>query len=419
MEQTLSQKILSRVSGNKKVEPGDLIWAKVDTAMMDDILGPRIEIAQGIRELGNRVWDPSRVVIISDHYTPPCTEQQAEIVQFTRLWAKEYGIKNYFEYEGPCHQVLAEKGFDRPSSLVVGTDSHTCTAGAFGAFGTGIGSTEMLGVLITGEIWLRVPESIKIMWNGKLSKGVYAKDMVLYDCREIGHSGATYKALEYHGSAIGRLSMDERMAISNMAVEMGAKAGLIMADETTVNYLKDVGVSSFEIFQPDEGALYKECYINNAEGLAPQVACPSNVDNVKDVTEVEGQELEQAYIGSCTGGRLSDLKAAAEVVKGKSTASGMRFLISPASRKIYRQALHDGTIQVLAEAGAVIVAPSCGLCLGVHTGILAPFERCISSTNRNFIGRMGSKQSEVYLASPATVAASALEGRIADPRKYL
>ncbi|MGI6423654.1 MAG: 3-isopropylmalate dehydratase large subunit [Tepidanaerobacteraceae bacterium] len=419
MGQTLAQKILSKVSNKKSANPGDIIWAKVDRAMMDDILGPRVEIAEGIKELGDRIWDPNKVVIISDHYTPPCTQHQADIVQFTKNWAKAYKIKNYFEYEGPCHQVMAEKGFVKPSTLVVGTDSHTCMAGALGAFGTGIGSTEMLGVLITGEIWLRVPESIQVIWQGCLNEGVYAKDMVLYDCGQIGHAGATYKVIEYSGDTIDGLVMDERMAIANMAVEMGAKTGLIPVDEVTKKYLGNIGITEYDVLKPDEDAKYAHTYINKATTLVPQVACPHNVDNVKPITEVEGENLDQAYVGSCTGGRLNDLRLAAKIVKNKKIYPGMKFLVSPASKSIYKQALKEGILEILADSGATIVAPSCGLCLGAHTGILASGERCISSTNRNFIGRMGSKESEIFLASAATVAASALEGRIADPRKYL
>jgi len=419
MGETLAQKILKRAGGNEAVEINEIVWAKVDVALMDDILGPRVEIAEGLKTLGDRVWDPEKVVIVSDHYTPTCTENQAKIVQFTKNWAKEYGVENYFEYAGPCHQVMAENGFDKPSTVVVGTDSHTCMAGAFGAFGTGIGSTEMLGVLATGEIWLKVPESIRVEWQGQLPKGVFAKDMVLNDCGEIGHAGATYKVLEYGGDAIQSLNMDERMAISNMAVEMGAKAGLIPADEKTAAYLNQAGIYEFEILQADSDADYIHTYKKDASKLIPQVACPHNVDNVKPIDEVQGTRIDQAYIGSCTGGRLYDLKCAAEVLKGRKIVEGMKFLVSPASQTIYKQALREGILETLVDAGATIVAPSCGLCLGAHTGILAPGERCISSTNRNFIGRMGSKESEVYLSSAATVAASAIEGKIADPRKYL
>ena len=417
-EMTFAQKALARAAGKEYVDTGEIINANVDVAMMDDILGPRIEIAEGLKELEAEVWDKSKVVVISDHYTPPCEIKQAEAVKFTKAWSLEKQV-DYHEYEGPCHQVLAEACYDQPGTLIVGTDSHTCMSGAFGAFGTGIGSTEMLGVLVTGQIWLKVPESYRIEWRNTLGRGVFAKDMVLHDCGTIGHSGATYKALEYCGEAIRSLSMDERMAITNMAVEMGAKAGYIPPDEKTLEYLEAHGGSrECQLLYPDEGAGYERNYVHDAASLVPQVACPHHVDNVHDVTEVEGTLLTQVYIGSCTGGRISDLRTAARVLKNKKVSKGMRLLVSPASREVYRMALQEGILDILAQAGAVIVAPSCGLCLGAHTGILAGGESCISTSNRNFIGRMGSKDAKVYLSSAATAAASAVEGRIADPRGY-
>ena len=415
---TFAQKALARAAGKDYVEIGEIVNANVDVAMMDDILGPRIEIAEGLKELGVGVWDKSKVVVVSDHYTPPCEIKQAEAVKFTKDWSLDHGV-DYHEYEGPCHQVLAEACYNQPGALVVGTDSHTCMSGAFGAFGTGIGSTEMLGVAATGQIWLKVPESFRIEWRNTLGRGVFAKDMVLFDCRAIGHSGATYKALEYCGEAVSELSMDERMAISNMSVEMGAKAGYIPPDEKTLEYLRAHGSSRpYVLLYPDGDAVYERSYVHDAAALAPQVACPHHVDNVHDVTQVAGAPLTQVYIGSCTGGRLSDLRAAAHVLKGRKAAKGLRFLVSPASREVYRAAMAEGLLDILTDAGAVIVAPSCGLCLGAHTGILAGGESCISTSNRNFIGRMGSKDASVYLGSAATVAASAIEGRIADPRAY-
>lgn len=418
MGMTFAQKALARASNRERVDIGEIVEANVDVAMMDDILGPRIEIADGMKELSAEIWDRSKVVVISDHYTPPCDLKQAEAVRFTRDWAEENKL-DYYEYAGPCHQVMAEACYDRPGSLVVGTDSHTCMAGAFGAFGTGIGSTEMLGVLATGQIWLKVPESYRVEWKNRLPAGVFAKDMVLRDCGRIGHSGATYKALEYCGEAIGALAMDERMAISNMAVEMGAKAGYIPPDEKTAEYLRNHGCGDalFPLY-PDEDAEYEKVYCNDAAALTPQVACPHHVDNVHEVTEVQGTKLTQVYIGSCTGGRLSDLRTAARVLKGRKAAKGMRFLISPASMEVYRTAMHEGLLDIFTAAGAVIVAPSCGLCLGAHTGVLAAGESCISTTNRNFIGRMGSRDANIYLGSAATVAASAIAGCIADPRQY-
>jgi 3-isopropylmalate/(R)-2-methylmalate dehydratase large subunit len=414
MRMTFAQKVLAKASGAASVDIGEIVMARVDVAMMDDILGPRIEIAKGLEELGAQIWDRGKVVVISDHYTPPCDISQAEIVRFTKFWALKQGVA-YYEYAGPCHQVMAENGYNRPGRVIVGTDSHTCMSGAFGAFGTGIGSTEMLGVLVTGEIWLKVPESIRVTWRGKLRPGVLAKDVVLKDCSDIGHSGATYMAIEYAGDAISGLGMDERMAISNMAVEMGAKIGYVPPDAKTLSYL---GSESEEMIYPDPGASYVMEYDRDASELEPQVACPNNVDNVASVADVAGTGLTQVYIGSCTGGRLSDLRTAAHVMNGRKTKAGLRFLVSPASMTIYRKALEEGTLGKLADSGAVVLAPTCGLCLGAHTGILAGGEICLSTTNRNFLGRMGSKDSRVYLSSAATAAASAINGVISDPRPF-
>lgn len=420
MGKTLAEKILAAKAGQPGVSAGDIINARVDCAMMDDILGPRVEIAEQIKRLQAKVWDVDKVVIISDHYSPAANVKQAEILRFTRMWAQEYGIKNFFEGQGPCHQILAEKGFSLPGTLLVGTDSHTCTAGAFGCFGTGIGSTEMLGVLVTGEIWLRVPESIKIVWNGTLPQGVMAKDIVLKTLGDIGHAGATYKVMEFKGSTITEMPMDERMCLTNMAVEAGAKTGLVAADDKTLEYLAVRGKKINEsMLYSDADAVYVSEMYYDAVKLEPQVACPHEVDNVKNIKEVEGITIDQAYLGSCTGGRLSDLQAAANILKGRKVASSCRLLVSPASRDIWLQAARTGLLDILAEAGAVILAPSCGACLGVHSGILAGGERCISSTNRNFIGRMGSKQAEVYLGSALSVAAAAIRGAITDPRQYL
>lgn len=419
MGMTMAEKIIASVSGKDNVKPGDFVWANVDTAMMDDLLGPRVVIADQIKRLGNTVWDKEKVVIISDHYSPAANITQAEILQFTRNWAVEYGIDKYYEGIGPCHQVLAEKGFDIPGTLMVGTDSHTTTAGAFGCFGTGIGSTEMLGVLVSGQIWMRVPESILFTWNGKLQPGVYAKDIILRTIKEIGQSGATYKVMEFAGNAIEALTVDERMTITNMAVEAGAKTGLIAPDEKVFAYLSAIGAQHGTPQYSDPDAIYSETYSFDANSLVPQIAVPHEVDTVVDVSEAEGEEIHQAYLGSCTNGRFDDLAQAAKLLKGKKVNPRVRFLVSPASRSIYHKALTAGIIEVLSDAGAMILAPSCGACLGLHGGILARGERAISSTNRNFVGRMGHKESEIFLGSPASVAAAAIEGKIVDPRKYL
>ena len=417
MGKTLAEKIIAHTCGRTEVSAGEIVTSFVDCLMMDDALGPWF-VDKPFQELGGVVKYPANVVVISDHLCPPGNIDQAENVACARRWCDKYGI-TYYEGMGPCHQVLAEHGYDMPGTLLVGTDSHTCTAGAFGCFGTGIGSTEAAGVLHTGTIWLRVPESIRVAWSGKLPHRVMAKDLILKTIGDLGHAGATYMAMEFVGDTIRSMSMDERMCISNMAVEAGAKAGLIAADEVTEAYLKSTGrVYSYHIFQSDEDAAYQKSLSYNASELVPQIACPHAVDNVHPISEVAGLRIHQAYIGSCTGGRLSDLEAAAEILKGRHIAKGTRLLVSPGSDQIYRKAMETGILSILMDAGASILAPTCGACVGLHSGVIAAGERCVSTTNRNFKGRMGSYDSEVYLASPATVAASAIEGVLADPRQY-
>jgi 3-isopropylmalate/(R)-2-methylmalate dehydratase large subunit len=416
----MSEKILGRASGVSEVSAGDIVWVDVDIAMMDDILGPRVEIADGLVEFGDKVWDTEKVVIISDHYTPPASINQAEIVKFTREWAASHGIDNYFEFVGPCHQIMAEKGFVLPGTVVLGTDSHTCMGGALGAFATGIGSTEMLGVLISGRTWLRVPETIRVSWNGDLANGVMAKDISLETIRKLGHSGATYKAIEYVGDTIRNLSVDERMAITNMAVEMGAKVGLIEFDCKSAEFIRGrTARRAFDdcVFKSDDDAHFERVIDKDASVLEPMVACTHSVDNVHRIRDIEAVKIDQAYLGSCTGGRYGDLAAAACLIKGKRIARGIRFLVSPASQEIWERASRDGILQILAEAGATIMAPTCGVCVGLHSGMLGAGEVCISSSNRNFMGRMGSKDAGIYLASPLSVAAAAITGRITDPRE--
>lgn len=420
MGQTMSEKILARAAGKETAAADEILWVNVDRAMMDDTLGPRVEIAKHMKEIKDEVWNPEKVVIISDHYTPPASVKQAEIVKFTRDWAKEHKIENYFEFAGPCHQIMAEHGFVRPGSVIVGTDSHTCMGGALGAFATGIGSTEMLGVLLKGQIWFRVPRTIRVVWKGTMQKGVMAKDISLKTIGKIGHAGATYKTVEYTGDTISALPVDERMAITNMAVEMGAKAGLMEPDEKTREFLEEHGVMDGDYsIKSDRDAVFCQSLEFQTEQLEPMVACPHQVDNVTEAYRVRHVPIHQAYIGSCTGGRYNDLKEAASLLKGKRIASGLRLLVSPASDEIWRKADRDGILQELAQAGATILAPTCGVCVGLHSGMLAGGENCISSSNRNFVGRMGSKEAGIYLGSPLTVAASALTGHITDPREIL
>lgn len=421
MGMTISEKILAKASGSPSVKAGEICWVNVDKAMMDDILGPRVEIADNLKKLGVPVWDPDRVVIVSDHYTPPANIKQANIVKFTRDWAKENGVDHYYEFAGPCHQVMVDKGHVKPGTVAVGTDSHTTTYGALGCFSTGVGSTEMSGVLMTGQIWLRVPQSIRITWNGKLREGVMAKDVSLRSIKELGHAGATYKAMEYDGDTIRSMIMDERLCLSNMAVEAGAKVGLIGCDEVTAAYLKEKfgDTEDYSWVNSDSDAEYVRELSFKAEDLVPQVACPHEVDNVTEVENLARTKVDQVYIGSCTGGRYYDLLMAAKLLKGRKVADGIRVLVSPASRDIYNECLRDGIFTDLAEAGCTILSSTCGACLGVHSGNIGDNEVCVATTNRNFLGRMGSKSSGVYLASPLTAAASAVTGYITDPREFL
>ncbi len=419
MSMTISEKLLARASGKSQVQAGEIIQAKVDKAMMDDILGPRIEIAEKMELLGAKVWDPKRVTIISDHYTPPANATQAEIVKFTREWAAKHHIDHYYEFAGPCHQVMVEKGRVSPGELAVGTDSHTCTYGALGAFSTGIGSTEMLGVLVTGEIWLKVPQSIRIRFDGALPRGVMAKDLALKTIGTIGHNGATYRALEFCGTTIDSMVMDERLCIANMTVEAGAKNGIIACDDKTLAYMQANGIPLGEILTSDPDATYYADYSFDAQDLVPLCACPHEVDNVTELSNVGEVPIHQAYIGSCTGGRDHDLQLAAQLLRGKKIAKGIRLLVSPASREVWEACDRDGILTVLSEAGATVLASSCGACLGIHSGAIGAGEVCVSATNRNFIGRMGSKQGSVYLASPLSVAASAVTGKLTDPRTMM
>ena len=421
MGYTVTEKIIAKAAGVSGTKADEIVWAKVNKAMMDDVLGPRVEIDDCLKKIKAEVWSPKDVVIISDHYTPPANNKQANIVKFTREWSSKHGVENYYEFAGPCHQVMVDKGHVLPGTVIVGTDSHTTTYGALGAFSTGIGSTEMAGVLATGEIWLKVPQTIKVTWEGKLSAGVMAKDISLRTIKELGHAGATYKTMEYTGSTIKEMIMDERLCLTNMAVEAGAKSGIIAYDSVTREYLyeKFKDTNDYSEFSSDEDAFYCKKLAFYTRALEPQVACPHEVDNVVDISKLEKVYVNQVYLGSCTGGRFHDLEVAAELLKGKKIAKGIRVLVSPSSRDIYNECLASGILGVLAEAGCTILNSTCGACLGVHSGNIADGEVCISTTNRNFLGRMGSKESAVYLGSPLTAAASALTGYISDPREFL
>jgi 3-isopropylmalate/(R)-2-methylmalate dehydratase large subunit len=414
------EKILANASGKQNVSPGEIVEANIDAAMTHDLTGPLA--IKSFREIGaKKVWDSNKVVIILDHLVPASSVISAGLHKTLRNFAEEQHIENFYDVGrgGVCHQVMPEKGHVRPGEVIVGSDSHTCTYGAFGAFATGIGSTEMAAVFATGKLWFKVPEVIKIEVTGKFQQLVTAKDLTLNIVGKIGADGAIYKGLEFGGSTIKDMTIDGRMVLSNMAVEMGAKAGLIEPDQKTVDYVKARTDKPFTPVKSDVDAKYERVVDVDISDLEPQVAFPHSVDNVKPVSEVEDVKVDQAFIGSCTNGRLEDLRAAAQILKGKKIAWGVRLIVIPASQEIYLTALNEGLIKLFMDSGATVGNPNCGPCLGGHMGILAEGEACISTSNRNFIGRMGSTKSFVYLASPATVAASAITGKITDPTKAM
>ncbi len=422
MAATLTEKILARASGKTQVTPGEIVTARVDLAMMHDSGGPR-RVKPMLERLGAKVWDPDRIVVVSDHYVPAIDAESAQILDLTRKWVKSAGISKFFDMRGICHVVLPENGLIRPGMLAVGGDSHSPTGGAFGAFMVGIGATEMLGVLVTGEIWLKVPSTRRFHWDGLMQPGVSAKDMILRLCADIDPDDMNYRVAELAGPAITALGMPERMTLCNMTAELGAKTGLIAPDATTAAWLTRTGVADADAlvaaWQEDEGAPVEAVHRYDASSLGPQVAAPHNPANSGDIGQHVGQRVDQAYIGACTGAKLDDLHMAASVLKGRKVADGTRLLIAPATTRTTEEAIKDGTLATLTEAGAILLPSGCGACAGLGAGLLADGEVCIASTARNFKGRMGSGSASVWLASPYSVAAAAVAGRIADPREML
>jgi 3-isopropylmalate/(R)-2-methylmalate dehydratase large subunit len=415
---TVTEKILARASGSATVKAGDLINAQVDLAMVTDSSGAR-RLAPHMERLGARVWDPERLLVVADHFVPATGEREAEIQKVNRAWVQQQGIRRFHEAEGICHIIPIERGYLRPGMCYVGGDSHSTTGGGIGAFATGIGSTEMLGVVITGEIWLRVPPTIRLEWTGTLGPAVMAKDMVLQALGELTVDGGTYRALEYDGTAVRALPLDERMLLSNMAVEMGAKAGICPPDGVVIEHYRQLGIAVDCALWSDPDAGYERGITFDAGRLEPLVACPHSPDNVRKAAEVESGQLQQAYIGGCAGAKYEDLAAAAGLLQGRHAAAGTRLIVAPASTEIYKRAVRDGLVTTLMDAGAIVMPSACGACAGLSLGVLGAKERCVTSTNRNFRGRMGAADAEVFLASPLTVAASAVAGHIIDPRELL
>ncbi len=419
MKMTFAEKMLANYSGQKEgVVPGQIVTVEPDHLLTHDNTAAIVgKIGPELERFG--IADKELNLIVIDHVVPAASEKTALNHKKIRAFVSRFGVKNFFDVgEGVCHQVVAEKGLALPGTIVLGSDSHTCTYGALNAFSTGIDRTEAAALTLTGETWLKVPETIKVNLKGHFPRRVHAKDLILSIINDIGADGANYMAVEFHGD-IKNIDMTDRLTISNMGIEMGAKIAVFPFDEKTQEYLNVAGVSpsDYEPVWADPEARYARTLDYDLAGLEPMMAKPHQVDNGAKVTDLAGMKIDQCFIGTCTNGRLSDLKIASEILAGKSVASNVRLIVAPASRDIYRSAMNKGFIQKLADAGAMMLPPGCGPCLGAHQGVLAPGERCLSTANRNFQGRMGSKEAEIYLASPATVAASAANGVVTDPRE--
>jgi len=415
---TITEKIMADHAALDQVRPGQLIHARLDLILGNDITAP-IAIRElerlGIKEL----FDPDKIVLIPDHFTPNKDIKSAEQCQILRKFAQRHKLPHYYEVgrTGIEHAFLPEQGMVLPGDLVIGADSHTCTYGALGAFATGVGSTDLAAAMISGEAWFKVPESIRFRFSGKLRPWVGGKDLILYTIGKIGVDGALYEAMEFTGELIANLPMDDRLTMANMAVEAGAKSGIFPPDEITLQYIKDKATRPYKLYQSDPDAHYVESYDLQGEDIEPQIAFPHLPENVKPISQVGQIPIDQVVIGSCTNGRISDLRVAAKILKGRKVAPLLRLIIIPATQAIYQQALKEGLLEAFVEAEGVVSAPTCGPCMGGHMGILAAGERAISTTNRNFVGRMGHPKSEVYLASPAVAAASAILGRIGSPEE--
>ncbi|MDP4145338.1 MAG: 3-isopropylmalate dehydratase large subunit [Bacillota bacterium] len=417
MGYTLVEKLLMKNAAVDKIEAGDMVTVNVDQVMVHDLFGPFV--IDKFKEMGfDEVWNPEKIAFIYDHLVPTSSLEDSRHHKIIDKFAAEQGIAKVHRSDGVCHQLMPELGYAKPGSVVFGTDSHTTTYGAIGAFATGIGYTEMAAIFGTGKLWVKVPSTLRFNINGELPKGVFAKDIILKLIGDIGVDGATYRAMEFAGSAIKNLSVASRLTLSNMAVEAGAKVGMIEPDEKTFEFSKVEG-SEYAYLSSDADAVFEKVYEYDATKFSPVVACPSNVDNVKNIEELLGTKINQAFLGSCTNGRLEDLEIAANIVKGKKVAPFVKFIVTPASRSIYAEAVKKGIISTLVEAGAIVNPPACGLCCGRSGGIVSAGERVISTNNRNFLGRMGDAKAEIYLASPASAAAAALAGKIVDPREYI
>jgi 3-isopropylmalate/(R)-2-methylmalate dehydratase large subunit len=418
--QTLAQKIIARASGRVAVVPGDIVTARVDLAMAHDSSGPR-RWAPQLKALGAKIWDPSKVVLASDHYVPAVDAESAAILKLTRTFAAEHGVARFFDMKGIAHTLLPENGLLKPGMFCAGGDSHSPHGGAFGCFIAGYGATDMIGIVVTGETWIMVPQTDLIVWEGQFGDGVVAKDVMLHLCRVLGMDNA-FKVIEYAGSTVEAMSMDERMVLTNMSAELGYDTGLIAPDAKTLAHIRAHGAEVGEealAWRSDAEAAVAGRHAFDASALEPQVAAPHSPVNAAPAAEYQGVKIDQAYIGACVGAKLEDLRMAARVLKGRKVAAGARLLVAPASAKITETAAAEGVLGDLLAAGATLLPSGCGACAGMGAGLLAEGEVCLSTTNRNFKGRMGHNEAYVYLASPFTVAASAVAGVITDPRAML
>lgn len=420
MGMTITEKILAAHSGRDSVVPGEIVNAELDLIVCHDVTTP--PAVAMLRKLGiNKVKDPSKILVTPDHFVPNKDIKSAELSKYLREWRIEQGIERYYEVgnHGICHAIAPEQGHVLPGQTIVCGDSHTTTMGALGTFSSGVGSTDLAAALATGELWFKVPESMLFELTGSLPHGVYSKDIILYIISKIGVDGARYKAMEYRGEGLKSLSMEARFTITNMAIEAGGKSGIMPADEVAEEYVKARTKEPYKIFTSDEDANYSERFTINLSELEPIVALPSLPSNGKFISQVERVKMDQVYIGSCTNGRIEDLRIAASVMKGHKVADGTRAIVVPATTEVWKMAMREGLLEIFADAGCVVSTATCGACLGGHMGVLGADETCLSTTNRNFTGRMGSPQSKVYLASPATAAATAITGVITDPRELL
>jgi 3-isopropylmalate/(R)-2-methylmalate dehydratase large subunit len=413
---TVTEKILAAHAERENISPGELVNARIDV-----IMGHDLSVPLAIHEMeaigANKVFAPDKIVLVPDHFTPNKDIKAAENCKRMREFARQQGISHYYEVGemGIAHALLPEKGLVLPGDVVVGGDSHTCTYGAVGAFATGIGSTDLAAAMLTGQLWFKVPSSKKFIYHGLLQKWVDAKDLILYTIGDIGVDGALYNAMEFTGEVIGRMPISGRFTMANMAVEAGAKNGIFEVDDTTLEYLERRAQRPYRVYQGDENAAYDEIKDYDVSTIEPQVAFPHLPSNVRSVNEVEDIGIDQVIIGSCTNGRIEDLRVAAQVLRGNKVSPGVRLIIIPATQEVYRQAMREGLLEIFLDANGAISTPTCGPCVGGHMGVLAKGERALSTTNRNFVGRMGHPESEVYLSNPAVAAASAVKGRITHP----